>query len=396
MGLLPPVHGAASSPTCGRYTGAISTRICAVEVFPVSCTLPRPVGDGQGLQPVRQTAFVRVTAEDGQYGWGEGGGPVPGAYLLRRNASRLVGMDVRETDLIHARLVAMRLPRGTIGAVDTALWDLKGKLTGMSVVQLLGGARRTRVPAYASLHNYSDTPDLSDEMAALVIDARERGFRGLKLKIGGRPIREDLRYLAVARDAGGDDFDLMADANQTYEMADAVRVGRVLEELRYAWFEEPLGRHDVAGYAALRQKLDVPIAGGEGATSATDVATLLRERAVDITQPDVAGVGGITEARLLPPLAALWGAAPTWHVWNSPLIQVATLHVLANQAPWRRHSMLPGAAPLEVTTMPNPMREAVLIGAPTIEADGCLPVPTGPGLGVDVNLDVLRQYAIDV
>jgi len=374
----------------------MNTRIRVVEVFPVSCTLPRPVGDGQGLQPVRQTALVRVTAGNGQYGWGEGGGPVPGAYLLRRNASRLVGMDVRETDLIHARLVAMRLPRGTIGAVDMALWDLKGKLTGLSVAQLLGGARRMRVPAYASLHNYSDTPDLSDEMAALVTDARKRGFRGLKLKIGGRSIKEDVHYLAVARDAGGDDFDLMADANQTYEMADAVRVGRVLEELRYAWFEEPLGRHDVAGYAALRQKLDVPIAGGEGATSATDVAALLRERAVDITQPDVAGVGGITEARLLPQLAALWGAAPTWHVWNSPLIQVATLHVLANQAPWRGHSMLPGAAPLEVTTMPNPMREAVLIGAPTIEEDGCLPVPTGPGLGVEVNLDVLRQYAIDV
>jgi D-galactarolactone cycloisomerase len=375
----------------------MNARIRAVDAFPLSVKLPRPVGDGQGLQPVRQTMFVRVTTEDGVVGWGEGGGVVPGGYLLRRQlAPALIGQDARDTDAIHARLVKMRAPRGTLGAIDIALWDVKGKLTGMPICQLLGGARRERVPAYASLHNYSDSPDCADELRELVRDARKRGFRGLKLKIGGRPIAEDLRYLAAAREAGGADFDLMADANQTYEMADAVRVGRVLEELRYAWFEEPLSRHDLAGYAALRAKLDIPIAGGEGVGSAADLAVLLQHRAVDITQPDVAGVGGFSEARFLPKIAQLWGAAPTWHVWNSPLIQVATLHVLANQEPWRGLSMDPGAAPLEVTTMPNPMRERVLIGAPTIGPDGALPVPTAPGLGVDVDLDVLREYALDV
>lgn len=144
---------------------ATSSRIRAVDVFPVSCTLPRPVGDGQGLQAVRQSAFVRVTLEDGTYGWGEGGGPVPGASLIRnRLGPAILGMDARDTDLIHARLVAMRAPRGTLGAIDIALWDARGKLAGMPVYQLLGGARRDRVPAYASLHNYSASVDCSDEL----------------------------------------------------------------------------------------------------------------------------------------------------------------------------------------------------------------------------------------
>jgi D-galactarolactone cycloisomerase len=375
----------------------MNARIRAVEVFPTAVTLPRPVGDGQGLQPVWRPTFVRVTAEDGTYGWGQGGAPLPGAVLIRRQlAPALIGMGALDTDLIHDRLARLRAPRGTLGALDIALWDLKGKLLGRSVSQLLGGARRDRVPAYASLHNYSESVDLADELRELVADAKQQGFRALKLKIGGRPFKEDLRYVVVAREAGGEDFDLMADANQTYEMADAVRMGRALEELTYAWFEEPLGRHDLAGYAELRAKLDLPIAGGEGASSPGDIVQLLQHRAVDITQPDVAGVGGITEARYLPKLAQLHGAAPTWHVWNSPLIQVATLHVLANQEAWRPQSMLPGAAPLEVTTMPNPMRDRVLIGAPRLSPDGTIPVPTASGLGVDVDLDVLREYAYDI
>jgi D-galactarolactone cycloisomerase len=282
-----------------------------------------------------------------------------------------------------------------LNGIEAALWDLKGKLLGQPVYQLLGGARRTRVPAYASLHNYSAATDCTDELVDRVRDAKARGFRALKMKIGGRSLQEDRGYVRAAREAGGADFDLMADANQTYEMADAVRMGRALEELGFAWFEEPLRREDLAGYAELRSKLDIPIAGGEGATGPGDIVEILRHRAVDITQPDVVGVGGITEARFLPKLTRLWGAAPTWHVWNSPLVQVATLHVLANQESWRAHSMAPGAAPLEFTTMPHPMRERVLIGAPGVDADGMVPIPTAPGLGVDVDLGVLKEFAFD-
>ncbi|MBV9174121.1 MAG: mandelate racemase/muconate lactonizing enzyme family protein [Chloroflexi bacterium] len=373
------------------------SRIRAVEAFPVGCTLPRPVGDGQGLQPVRHSTLVRVTAEDGTFGWGEGGPPVPGAYLVRtRVADAVVGMDALSTDLIHDRAGQLGISRGLLGALDTAVWDLKGKLLGQPVVNLLGGARRHRVPAYASLHNYSESTDCGDELAALVQDAQHRGFRALKLKIGGRSLAEDERYLRLAREVAGLNFALMADANQCYEAPHATRMARILEELGYAWFEEPLRRTDVAGYAALRAKVDVAIAGGEGAQSAADIQTLLEARAVDITQPDVSGVGGISVARHLARMAAAWGATPTFHVWNSPLVQAATLHLLANQAPWRGLSTDPQAPPLEVTTMPNPMREALVPDAPRIQSDGLVEVPAAPGLGVSVDMDAVREYGLEV
>src|SRR5919199_1739266 len=290
----------------------MQSRIRAIDAFPVACTLPRPVGDAQGLQPVRQSTFVRVTVEDGTSGWGEGGPPIPGAYLLRT-----------------------RVADGLLGAVDIAVWDVRGKLLGQSIASLLGGARRERVPAYASLHNYSASADCGDELAALIEDARSQGFRALKLKIAGRSLVEDERYVRLAREVAGAEFGLMADANQCYELPQATRVARVLEELGYAWFEEPLQRADLSGYQCLHAKVDIAIAGGEGAQSAADLQALLAARAVDITQPDVAGVGGLSEARHLARLAELWGAMPTFHVWSAPLIQVATLHLLANQASWR-------------------------------------------------------------
>jgi D-galactarolactone cycloisomerase len=305
-------------------------------------------------------------------------------------------MDSLSTDLIHDRVARLGISRSLLGALDIAIWDLKGKLLGQPLVSLLGGARRDRVPAYASLHNYSESADCDDELSALIQDAQQRGFRALKLKIGGRSLAEDERYLRLARDVAGVNFALMADANQCYEAPQATRMARILEELDYAWFEEPLRRTDVAGYAALRAKVDVAIAGGEGAQSAADIQSLLEARAVDITQPDVAGVGGISEARQLARMAAGWGATPTFHVWNSPLVQVATLHLLANQAPWRGLSTDPQPAPLEVTTMPNPMREALVPDAPRIQSGGLVEVPAKPGLGVSVDMDAVREYGLEV
>src|SRR5205823_2116704 len=102
--------------------------------FAVACTLPRAVGDGQGLQPVRQSMFVRVTSADGTYGWGEGGPPVPGVYLVRtRVADALHGIDALATDLVHERAARLGIPRGVLGGLDMALWDLRGKLLGQSV-----------------------------------------------------------------------------------------------------------------------------------------------------------------------------------------------------------------------------------------------------------------------
>jgi D-galactarolactone cycloisomerase len=371
--------------------------IARVEAYPVSCTLPRPVGDGRGLQAVRQHLLVKITNHDGVTGWGEGGAAVAGTVQVRRTlAPLLVGQDETHIDALHARLRQVNVGGGLLGAIDIALWDLNGRLQGRPIVAMLGGPRRARVPAYASLHNYSETPDLTGELTELVQSARAAGFGGLKLKIGGREPKEDAGYMRAARAAAGADMDLMADANQTYDLPLAVKVGRLLEELDYRWFEEPLPRHDPDGYAQLCQVLDIAVAGGEGATSAADIKALCQARAIDISQPDVAGAGGITVARHLPIIAQLWGIMPTWHVWNSALIHVATLHVLANQSPWRDGAMAPEAPPLETTTMPNPMREMFFTEPLALGSDGAFAVPAGPGLGVTINPDMLARFGLEV
>ena len=371
-------------------------KIERVEALPLSITLPRPVGDGRGLQPVRQHLLIRITTDDGAVGWGEGGPVLTGTLTVRRVVEPLLaGADPTAVDPLTDRLRRAGIGGALLGGVDVALWDLNGQIQGRPIVALLGGARRPRVPAYASLHNYSDSPDLSGELTDLIHAAREQGFRALKLKCGGLPPREDLRYLQVARDAAGPDMDLMADANQTYDLPLAVRAGRLLEDLGYLWFEEPLPRHDVAGYVHLCQTLDIAVAGGEGAGGPADIQALCAARAIDIAQPDVVGVGGLSPARFLPTIAALAGVMPTWHVWNSALIHVATLHVLANQPPWRAESMAPEPAPLETTTMTNRLREEFFLDPPQIDSDGCFLVPTGPGLGVTINPEILTRYALD-
>lgn len=366
-------------------------KISKVEAFPLAHTLDVPRGDGRGISAPRATTIVKVSTDEGVHGWGQGGRAETIRDVL---APLLVGEDPRETGRLWRQMFrATRGDRRTIGALDVALWDLKGKLTDMSVAQLLGGSLRESVPAYASLHNYTPAIDLSDEVASAVRDARARGFKALKMKIGGRPLKEDLGYIRLARETAGDGMDLVADANQCYTVPMAVKVGRLLEELGFAWFEEPIPNPDVEGYAHLCQTLDIAVAGYEGVGDPAQIAPVLSARAVDLYQPDVVGSGGFTIIPHLATLANALGVSFTCHVWDSALTQVASLHLLSTLPAWQSESMIEVPPPLEVTTLPRqPLNAELLLGAPTVQADGTIPVPRGPGLGVEVNPETIEKY----
>jgi len=367
-------------------------KISKVEVFPLSFTLDVPRGDGRGISAPRASVIVKVTSDEGVCGWGQGGRADVVRDVL---APLLIGEDPRETGrLWHRMYRASRANRSTIGALDVALWDLKGKLLGLSVAQLLGGALRESVPAYASLHNYTPAPDLSEELASAIRDARAHGFKALKMKIGGRPLDEDLRYLRLARETAGTSMGLIADANQTYTVPMAVKVGRLLEELDFAWFEEPIPCPDVAGYAHLCQTLDVAVAGFEGIGDPAQIASVLQARAIDLYQPDVVGSGGFTVILHLAAMANALGVSFTCHVWDNALTQVASLHFLSTLPAWQAESMTDVPPPLEVTTLPRqPLNFELLLNRPALQADGTFRVPEGPGLGVEVNPATLEKYA---
>ena len=190
-------------------------------------------------------------------------------------------------------------------AVDLALWDIKGKAAGLPVYKLLGG-RRESAPVYGSDGGwlYMSVP----EMLAAFESYLDQGMMGVKMKIGHDDPREDIKRVAEVRKALGDHVWLATDANQKWDFPTAMRVGRELEQLGVAWFEEPLLCEDIPGHARLAAALDIPIALGETLGSRFEFGAYLRAGAVDILQPDIVRVGGLSE---MVKVVTLADAAPT-------------------------------------------------------------------------------------
>ena len=239
-----------------------------------------------------------------------------------------------------------------IAGIDIALWDLAGRATGQPVWRLLG-ARRDRVPAYAMVGwlNY-DLETLRRVCAA----ALEQGFRGVKIKVGAPTLAEDVARIEAARAAVGPDAPVMVDANQVFALPEALRRGRVYEDLGCYWFEEPLRADDTDGLAELARALAIPIASGENNYGKRQFRALFERRAVDIVQPDIRRAGGVTECLEIGLLADAFNVPYASHGGG------VHLHVLA---------ALPNALFLESGLIPD--------GSPARLVDGCYRLPEGPG-----------------
>lgn len=261
-----------------------------------------------------------------------------------------------------------------LGAIDCALWDIAGKVAGQPVFRLLGGFR-TEVPAYAAGGYYEEGKDhggLADEMREYV----RMGYRAVKMKIGGRPVREDLRRVEVVRDAIGPEVDLMIDANNAYSPAEAIQFARAAEPFRPRWFEEPVQPADRAGCAEVARALDTPIAAGENETTRWGFRDLIDAHAVDIVQANTAGCGGISEFRRIAAYASAHHLPICPH--GTPLLSIHPMAAASNgllvEVYPLKHAAFHGfMKPLEVT------------------ADGALRVPTKPGLGFDFDAERLAR-----
>ena len=273
----------------------------------------------------------------------------------------------------------------TISGIDIALWDLLGKATGQPVGRLLGGRYRERVKPYASL--------LMDQPAPLqehLIGLKEQGFRAFKMGWGpfGRVSGVlDEAIVRAARDAIGPDVLLMVDAggsdafwNQGYKWA--LRTAHMLEEYDVAWFEEPLKPDALRDYAALRQAAPVPIAGGEVLTRRQAFAPWLQAGALDIVQPDVTKVGGITESRRIAWMAQEHGVRFIPHGWNTAIGLAADLQLA---------SAFPETDLVEYITG-SPYVAELAAGGWHLDEDGMLPIPDAPGLGLSLDLNAVTRY----
>ncbi len=221
----------------------------------------------------------------------------------------------------------------------------------------------------------------------------EQGFRAIKMRLGRFDVAREAAVAAKVREAVGDKVKLLADANGAYTMGSALKMGHELEQLNFEFFEEPLPQAPrYAGYAELRKKLTLPLAGGEVIDSRIAGKALIDERAVDIIQPDVSLCGGIGEALFISELAALSGIRSIPHCWGGDIVIAASTHLLSLLAD--PHWGLPTDTPLlELDQSENPWRNG-LAKNPIVVRDGFAHVPTGPGLGIEVDEDMVKKFAI--
>lgn len=333
----------------------------------------------------QETPFVRITDADGQTGTGYSytigtGGPAIISLLKESLAPRLVGREAEEIEHLwrellfttHATAVGA-ITSLALAAVDTALWDLRGRQAGLPLWRMAGGCKDS-VPLYSTEGGWLHLPT-----EALVTDAlqmRQAGFAGCKLKIGKPSIAEDRARLQAVRDAVGDDFLIMVDANQSLSLADALRRAEVLAETDVYWFEEPMPADDIGGHRELARHSRVPVAVGESLYSISQFKDYLTQGAASIVQADVARIGGITPWLKVAHLA---------EAFNVPICPhfLMELHVSLVCA-------VPNAPMLEFI----PQLDDVTNQPMAIEQGRALP-PMAPGIGIDWNWQVIRDRTIE-
>jgi len=347
----------------------------------------------------RQHCLVEIVCEDGTVGWGECLGPATiNAVIVRAYAAGLIGSNPLETEKRWLELYNRLRDQGQRGVtmtalsgIDIALWDIKGKHYGASVSELLGGRFRDRVRAYATGSFRRDGVDRVQDVAEEVAGYVREGFHGVKIKIGFG-VEEDMAVIAAARKAIGPECRLMIDANHGYDLLEALEVGRRAAELGVDWFEEPVLPEQIDTYRAVRQGQPIPVASGENWHGRYAMQEPLATRAVDIIQPDVCGVGGFSESRRVADMAAMFGVRLVPHVWGTAVAIAAGLQFMAALPPNppRRRPIEPI---LEFDRTRNPFRQAV-VTSPIEHVKGVVTIPDGPGLGIEVNRDALRQYAL--
>jgi D-galactarolactone cycloisomerase len=280
-----------------------------------------------------------------------------------------------------------------LSAVDIALWDLKGRFTGLPVHKLAGGAVREFIQPYATGLYYRESGDLVQERVEEALGYVEAGFEAMKLKIG-LDVQGDITQARAIREAIGPEIQLMVDANHAYDARTAITVGRALEELDIAWFEEPVPPEDYEGYREVRAALNMPIAGGEAEFTRYGYRELISRRCVDIVQPDLCVMGGMTEALHVAAMANTWNLRCMPHVWGSAVGFAAALQFAAT-IPHSPPGLKPQEPLFEFDNTDNPLRRDLAQETFDIE-DGMLEIPTGPGLGITVNREVLHKYGVGV
>lgn len=359
-------------------------RITQLELLQVDLPAPVPRSDAIQTFMTQETPFVRLACDDGSrgdgysYTIGTGGSSVL-ALLKDHLGPRLIGREADEVEAIwrdllfatHATSVGA-ITSLALAAIDTALWDRRCRAAGLPLWRAAGGARE-RIPVYTTEGGWLhlEPQDLVRE----TVVAQEAGFKGAKIKVGKPHLSEDLARLRAVRDAVGEGFEIMIDANQCFTLSEALRRAPHYAALDIAWFEEPMPADDLMGHAKLAAASELPIAVGESLYSPGQFGDYVRAGAASILQVDVARVGGIT------PWLKVAHLAETCNLVVAP-------HFLMEL-----HVSLTGATPAARWLEYIPQLDSITTSRLAIEGGNAL-VPQSPGLGIAWRWDEIERRAV--
>jgi len=387
-------------------------KITGVETFCLHCKMPYALTYARGEYDEREALLVKVHTDNPDiFGWGEAamwGGPwaTSVACIEREIAPLIIGLDPRRPEYIWERVYQQTYYHGRKGillsclsGVDIALWDILGKASEMPVWRILGGFARP-LKAYASSGYYRrgySVENLADDISA----ARGAGYQAYKMKVGNihrtvhaktlheTPLRvsfaEDLRRVSAAREAIGSDGELMCDATTSLDSKTAMAYADAFESLDIRWFEEPTQPENVAGCAELARRTRIPIAGFETETNKFQFAALIDAGAIQIVQPDVIQVGGITEARKIAAYAQMRHLLFTSKNYSTAVSLAACLNLLY---------ALPNTDYFEVDMDPSPWRTEIIKQDILTFQDGYVAPLERNGLGLEVDEEALRKWQI--
>ena len=354
----------------------------------------------------QDTVIIRVTTDEGIVGYGEvDSSPwvvkaiieAPVSHRICQGlAHAVIGKDPFEVEKIWEDMYLASMFYGQRGAVihamsgiDIAIWDILGKAQNQPIHKLLGGCFRDKVRAYASTLMPYTPQDAADE----ALKWKEQGYTAIKMGWGGFELgmKDNIALVKAAREAIGDDMDLMLDIgfipspDVPIDAASRVLLCEAIKDYGPYWIEEPLFPHDYEGYRRLAANSTLRIVCGENETTRYGFKQLIDFCKLDLVQPDITRCGGITEAKKIADYACANGVAVVPHAWSSGIVIAASLHVIA---------AIQNAYLLEYCVWDTPIRREMVKDDIRV-IDGYATVPTGPGLGIEVNDEAIERFRAD-
>ena len=378
------------------------TRIRDIRLTPLRYEMDaiKAYGMARGLNAVRQATIVEVVTDDDVVGIGEAWGPPKTvAASLELIRPFWLGRTLFEREHVISDIWGRLYHFGVqnemtaaISGINIAIYDAMGKTLGLSVADLLGGRVRETIPCYASDGYITRDPEL--QLDRQVERFAGQGYPGCKFKIGLSP-KSDVERCALVREILGPDALLMVDVNGNYTVDLTLESMRRTLDLDIHFYEEPLPPQDFDGYRRLSERALVPVAAGEALYSVFDFARLMKDRSIDLVQPDITLVGGLDEARKIWTLCQVHNIRYSPHVWGGAVGLAAALHFMSALPTWPHTENEPHPRMLEYDVSDNPLRDDLLTRALT-PVSGEIEVPAGPGLGIELDPDAVERYRMEL